>query len=451
MITSNRLAPQHVPLDPDSGEVRRGGHVRSVIAASLGNSFEWYDFTIYASFSIYIAKAFFPGDTATLGLVKAFLAFGLGFVIRPLGAVVLGIYGDQAGRKAVLTLTLGLMMLGTFILAVAPGYAAIGVGAPLLVLLARALQGFSAGGEFGGAAAFLAEHAPAGRRGEITSWLQGSMGLSNIMGASVAFLVTSLFTQSEAGRFAWRIPFLFGLLIAPVGLWMRQVMKETPAFSQGKARRAPRQPMMAGLRLLIGSHRRAVLRAIGLSTLLTVASYVLVIFMPIYVQTTFHYRASQAFFASLIGNMLLVAACFAGGALSDRIGRRPVLLAAGLVLSVCAYPLLLLLDRNPTLGGLIFVQSMFCIATGVFVGTAPAALAEGFPVEVRTIGVSLAYNLAVTVFSGFAPAALIWIAAHGGGPLTPAYYLTFAAGIAFPAIWSTGAGNLSRNKKGLLF
>ncbi len=417
-------------------------HRLSVLAAAVGNIFEWYDFTIYALFSIYIAKAFFPGGSATMGLVKAFLAFGLGFVFRPLGALVLGVYGDRAGRKAVLNLSLGIMVLGTFILAVAPGYAAIGVGAPLLILVARALQGFSAGGEFGGAAAFLAEHAPPDRRGEVTSWLQGSMGMSNIVGAVVAFLVTTLFTGAQLDRFAWRIPFLFGLLIAPIGLWMRRAMEETAAFSRRKAADgvpvAGRAPIIAGLRHLLGRHKRAVARAIGLSTLLTVASYVLVIFMPIYVQKTFHYLPSEAFLASLIGNVLLVAGCFAGGSLSDRIGRRPVLAGAGLVLSLCAYPLLALLYRHPSLGGLIFAQSVFCVATGVFVGTAPAALAESFPVEVRTIGVSVAYNLAVTVFSGFAPATLTWIAAHGGGALTPAYYLTFAAAIATPAILSVG-------------
>ncbi len=421
---------------------RAAYHRRSVIAAALGNSFEWYDFTIYALFSIYIAKAFFPAGSASLGLVEAFLAFGLGFVIRPLGAVVLGAYGDHAGRKAVLNLSLAIMVLGTGLLAFAPDYAAIGVGAPLLILIARALQGFSAGGEFGGAAAFLAEHAPPGRRGEITSWLQGSMGVSNIIGAVIAFLVTSMFTDSQVGRFAWRIPFLFGLLIAPIGRWMRQTIEETSAFSESQANAAgrgpERRPALAGLRRLLGRHPRAVLRAIGLSTLLTVASYVLVIFMPIYVQKTFHYRPSQAFLASLIGNVLLVASCFAGGSLSDRIGRRPVLMGAGLVLSVCAYPLLALLSRDQGLAALILAQSVFCVATGFFVGTAPAALAETFPVEVRTIGVSVAYNLAVTIFSGFAPAALTWIATHGGGALTPAYYLSFAAAIAAPAIFSAG-------------
>ena len=409
-------------------------HRRAIVAASLGNAFEWYDFIVYALFSIYIAKAFFPGGDPTMELVKAFLAFGLGFVIRPLGAVLLGFYGDYAGRKAVLTLALGIMVAGTAVLALAPTYAAIGVGAPLLILAGRTLQGFSAGGEFGGAAALLVEHAPEGRKGEFTSWLQGSMGLSNIMGAVVAFTVTSLFTRTQVEHFAWRIPFLFGLLIAPIGLWMRSTLDETAEFEQARAARSPDESMSAVGRLLFADHLPMLIRGVGLSTLLTVSSYVLVIFMPVYVQRTFQFAPNQAFAASVVGNVLLVASCVGGGVLSDRIGRRPVLLGAGGVLSVCAYPLLSLLQHHQTMPSLVFVQCFFCVATGMFVGVAPAALAEGFPVRVRSIGVSVCYNLAVTVFSGFAPAALTWIAAKGGGALTPAWYLSFAAVLAAPAV-----------------
>ena len=408
---------------------------RAIVSASLGNSFEWYDFTVYALFSIYIAGEFFPGGGPTLELVKAFLAFGVGFVVRPLGALVLGLYADRAGRKAVLSTALSLMVCGTAILALAPGYTAIGVGAPLLILAGRVLQGFSAGGEFGGAAAFLLESAPEGRRGEFSSWLQASMGLSNIMGAGAAFLVTWLFTPAEVRHFAWRLPFLFGLLIAPIGLWMRRAMEETGDFSRQRTLQPPgKRPLFEGLTLLMRDSKPMLAKAVGLSTLVTVSSYVLVIFMPVYVQRTFHYAPSQAFAASVIGNLLLAAACVMSGGLSDRVGRRPVLLAATLVLGVCAFPLLDGLHRSPTFLNLVFVQSFFCIATGSFTGAAPAALSAGFPVQSRALGVSIAYNIAVTLFSGFAPAALTWISVHGGGPLAPAWYLAFAAALALPAV-----------------
>jgi MHS family proline/betaine transporter-like MFS transporter len=403
-----------------------------VIAAALGNSFEWYDFTVYALFSIYLAEAFFPGGGPTLELVKSLLAFGLGFIARPLGALVLGLYGDRAGRKAVLSLALSIMFAGTAILAFAPTYAAIGIGAPLLILVGRTLQGFSAGGEFGGAAAFLAEHGPQARRGETAAWLQASMGLSNIMGAVVAFTTAALFTHAQITHFAWRIPFLFGLLIALAGLWMRRTLQESPAFSQVTGR----SEVLESLGVLFADHWPKLARAAGLSTLLTVASYVLVIFMPVYVQRTFHFTAQEAFTAALIGNVLLAGACIGSGILSDRFGRRGVLLSATVVLGVCGYPLLLLLQVSHTLPTLILVQSLFCIATGAFAGPAPATLAESFPASSRSIGVSVSYNLAVTVFSGFAPAALTWIAASGGGALAPAWYLTFAAILAAPAALS---------------
>ena len=380
---------------------------RAVVTAALGNAFEWYDFTIYALMSIYIAGAFFPGGGTTLELVKAFLAFGLGFVVRPVGAVVLGAYADRVGRKAVLMLTLGIMSVGTAILGLAPTYAAIGVGAPMLIMVGRSLQGFSAGGEFGGAAALLVEHAPADRRARHSSWLQASMGLSNIMAVSIAFLVTTIFTRKQLADYAWRLPFLFGLLIAPIGLLMRRTLEEGAVFKREQAAR-PARRWRDDVGALVGEHRGALAQSGGLAILLTVSSYVLVIFMPIYVQKTFHFPPQQAFAASVIGNAALIASCAVGGHFSDRLGRRPVLLAAATALGLCAYPLLSSLQHHPTFPRLICVQTIFCIATGAFAGPSPAAMAEAFPVQTRGVGVSVSYNLAVALFSGFAPAALTW-------------------------------------------
>jgi MHS family proline/betaine transporter-like MFS transporter len=418
----NSIAAPAVGAGAENVRIHRG----AVIAAAIGNSFEWYDFTVYALFSLYLAEAFFPGGGTTTELVKSLLAFGLGFVARPVGALALGLYGDRVGRKAVLTLALSIMFLGTAILAFAPTYAAIGVGAPLMILAGRTLQGFSAGGEFGGAATFLSEHGPAAKRGQTAAWLQASMGLSNIMGAVVAYATATLFTHTQMVHFAWRIPFLFGLLIALAGLWMRRTMRDGVEFSNAKEI-GRRGRLLDGFTALFGRRWRMLAKGVGLSILLTVASYVLVIFMPVYVQRTFGFTAQQAFTAALVGNILLAGACIASGFLSDRVGRRAVLLGAAAVLGLCGYPLLLLLEFSHTLLTLVFVQSVFCVATGAFAGPAPAALSETFPAESRSISVSVSYNIAVTVFSGFAPAALTWIAAHGGGALTPAWYVTFAA------------------------
>jgi MHS family proline/betaine transporter-like MFS transporter len=413
---------------------------RAILAASIGNAFEWYDFTVYALFAIYIASAFFPEADSTSGVIRSFLAFGIGFVIRPIGAVVLGAYADRHGRKAALTLAIALMAVGTLVIAVTPSYAVIGLGAPLLLLAGRSLQGFSAGGEVGGALTFLVEHAPDGRRGAHASWLQASMAASNILGALVAFSVTTLLSPEQMAAWGWRVPFAFGLLIAPIGIWLRRTLDETPAYVKLDAARRDRDtghraaPLSAFVQLT-RSRPQLLLCGVGLSILWTVGSYALVIFFPTYVQRTFGFSAQHAFTASLIGNVLMTAACLAGGLLSDRYGRRRVLLVDAAVLAICTHPLLWLVAQAPTIGTLVVVQSLLCISVGLFVGAAPAALAGLFPVDVRATAVSISYNVAVTVFGGFAPAFLSWLIA-AGQPFAPAWYVTIAAILALPALIS---------------
>jgi MHS family proline/betaine transporter-like MFS transporter len=410
---------------------------RAIVAACVGNAFEWYDFTVYALFAIYISKAFFPGGDQTTELVKAFLAFGLGFLVRPLGALFLGVYGDRAGRKAVLTATIGLMATGTFIIAFSPTYAAIGVGAPLLLLAGRVLQGFSAGGEVGGAAALLIEHAPTHRRGEFASWLQATMAASNIMGALVAFAVTTLLTKDQLDGFGWRLPFAIGLLIAPIGMWIRSTLDETPEFKREVERQVgnPVHP----LKELIAEYPLTVLKGWSLSILWTVSSYALVIFMPTFAQRTFGYTPSDAFAASLVSNTLMVATCVLAGIASDRLGRRNVLVFAALWLVTLVLPTIWLIQTRHSLGSLIVAQSVLCFGVGCFVGVAPSALAEMFPARVRSTGVSLCYNLAVTIFSGFAPAVLAFLTGHGG-VFAPGWYVIIAAVLAAPALISLKPG-----------
>jgi MHS family proline/betaine transporter-like MFS transporter len=402
---------------------RPHGGLRVVLAASLGNALEWYDFTIYVLFAAHIARNFFPGGDASSELVKSFLAFGVGFLVRPLGAIVIGLYSDRAGRKAALMLTIGLMAIGTLVIAVAPTYAVLGIGAPLLILVGRVLQGFSAGGEIGGAAAFLVEHAPAGRRGQYAAWLQASMAASNILGALVALAVGAVLTQAQIGEWGWRIPFAVGLVIAPVGLWLRRGLDETPVFAAAEP-----APIGAPLMVLFRRHPRRLLCAFAISVLWAVCVYALVIYMPVHVQRTLGFSGSQAFTASLVGNVLLAASCFVSGGLADRVGRRRLLLAAGAMLSVGAPLLMIALQSHPTTMVLIAVQASFCILVGLFSGAVPAALSQLFPTAIRATGVAIAYNAAVTVFGGFAPALLAALAAGPAGALAPAFYVT-AAGI----------------------
>src|SRR5271155_1988073 len=305
---------------PAPAAAESAGGVRAILAASVGNLLEWYDFSVYALFAIYIAANFFPHSDPGLDLVKTFLVFGLGFVIRPLGAILIGIYGDRAGRKAALMLTILIMAAGTLVIALAPSYAVIGIGAPLLLLTGRILQGFSAGGEIGSATAFLVEHAPADQRGRYAAWLQASMGMSNILGALIAFTVTTLLSAAQIAGWGWRIPFLVGLSIVPVGVYLRRTLEETPQFRAESAQRRTALGNAEPLFSVFRDHWRSLLVGMGISILWAVAVYVLLIFMPVLAQKAFGFSAAQAFGSSLIGNVVFVGGCFAFGALADRIG-----------------------------------------------------------------------------------------------------------------------------------
>ncbi len=414
------------------------GNSRAIVATSIGNMLEWYDFTVYALFAGYIAGNFFPGGDRSANLLKAFLFFGLGFVVRPLGAIIIGNYGDRAGRKAALTLTIMLMAVGTAIIAFSPTYAAIGIGAPLLLLVGRVLQGFSAGGEIGGATAYLLECADPEQRGRIASWLEASMGMSNILGALAAFSVTALLSLSNVQAWGWRIPFIFGLLIAPVGLFLRRSLDETAAFqAESERRRRDGKAHNAPLLEIFTDHGRPLSIGFCVAVLWAVAVYVLMIFFPTYVQhpDTFNFTAKEAFGASLVANVPFVAGCLVFGSLSDLIGRRTSLFLSAALLLVCVLPLFLWLRAVPTTITLIIVQCTLSLLVASFVGVAPAALSESFPTGVRSTGTSLVYNAAITLFGGFAPAILTWFTQRPGGSMfAPAWYVMSAAVVAMIAI-----------------
>ena len=411
-------------------------NIRAVVATVIGNTLEWYDFVIYAQFARYIAGNFFHGDDANTRLLKAFLAFGVGFLVRPLGAVVIGGYADRAGRKAALTLTIALMAVGTGVIALSPSHAAIGIGAPLLLLLGRLLQGFSAGGEVGSATAYLFESADSKQRGLVASWLQASMGLANILGALVAFSISALLSVAAIGSWGWRIPFLFGLQIVPAGLLLRRALDETPAFRLETSRRVTAAAHSPWREVLL-NHGRSLGIGMCVAPLWAVSVYVLVIFLPTYVQRpdTYGFSASQAFGASVIGNVPLVIGCLVFGHLSDRIGRRTMLAVGAALLLLCVMPLFLWLRAAPTTTTLVLFQSAMCLLVATFAGVAPAALAEIFPTGVRTTGTAIVYNGAFTLFGGFAPAALTWLTQRPGGALfAPAWYVMIAAALALASI-----------------
>jgi MFS transporter, MHS family, proline/betaine transporter len=328
--------------------------------------------------------------------------------------------------------------VGTGVIAICPGYASIGAAAPVLLLLGRVLQGFSAGGEVGGTTAYLLETGNPKERGRIASWLEASMGMANILGALAAFSVTSLLSSAEVRSWGWRLPFIAGLAIAPVGLYLRRSLHESAEFQAESARRAV-QPRSGAAPLadVFQHHLRTLMTGFAVAILWAVAVYVLMVFLPTYIQRpdTFNFTAKQAFGASLLGNIPFVGACVLFGAVSDRIGRTLSLFISAALLLVTVLPLFMWLRADPTFGILLIVQSTLCVLVASFVGVAPAALSEIFPTAVRSTGTSLVYNAAFTIFGGFAPMILTWARQGSGGSIfVPAWYVMAAATVALIAI-----------------
>lgn len=407
---------------------------RAIIAATIGNGLEWFDFTVYSFFAVIIAKLFFPtGDDLTSFLLTV-ATFGVGFFMRPVGAIVLGVYADRVGRKAALTLTILLMALGTAIIGLAPTYDSIGLWAPALIVVARLIQGFSAGGEVGGATAFLIEHAPDEERGAYASWQQASQGISFMLGAAMGALVTNGLDQAQIDAWGWRIPFLFGLLIGPVGMYIRSHLEEPPEFEARQAERRANNVKFSPLSQVLRDHPREVLAGLGVTILWTVCTYVLVFYMPSYAKQQLGLPLGATFQSTAICGAIILVLCPLMGMLSDRVGRKRMLTVVALAILVLAYPLFHWLNVSPTTATLLQVQIVLGILLAAFTGPAPAVLAEQFPTEVRSTGLSLAYNFAVTIFGGFAPLIVTWLIESTHNKLAPAFYVIVAAAISIVAL-----------------
>ncbi|SDD17741.1 MFS transporter, MHS family, proline/betaine transporter [Cupriavidus sp. YR651] len=415
-------------------ELTKATRRRAIIAATIGNGLEWFDFTVYSFFAVIIAKLFFPtGDDLTSFLLTV-ATFGVGFFMRPVGAIVLGVYADRVGRKAALTLTILLMALGTAIIGLAPTYNSIGLWAPALIVVARLIQGFSAGGEVGGATAFLIEHAPDEERGAYASWQQASQGISFMLGAAMGALVTNGLDQAQIDAWGWRIPFLFGLLIGPVGMYIRSHLEEPPEFEARRAERNASKVKFSPLSQVLRDHPREVLAGLGVTILWTVCTYVLVFYMPSYAKQQLGLPLGATFQSTAICGAIILVLCPLMGMLSDRVGRKRMLGTVALIIGVLAYPLFHWLNVSPTTATLLQVQVVLGILLAAFTGPAPAVLAEQFPTEVRSTGLSLAYNFAVTIFGGFAPLIVTWLIESTHNKLAPAYYVIIAAAISFVAL-----------------
>ncbi len=396
---------------------------RQIVAAVIGNALEWYDFVVYGFLTVIISRLFFPADNEYASLLMTMVTFGVGFFMRPVGGVLIGMYADRHGRKAALQLIILLMTISIAMIAFAPTYAAIGVAAPLIILLARLLQGMATGGEFASATSFLVECAPPGRRGFFGSLQMVGQSLAALAGAAMGMLITQGLTPEQIDSWGWRLPFIFGLLIGPVGLYMRRHLEETEAFTTAKEQ----SHESVSLLTLWRDHTRSVLACFGLVVAGTIMYYVVLIYMPTYAKTQLKIPLGDAFMAQVAGLLCLTAAIPFFGALSDRIGRKPVLLFALACYFVLPYPLLSWLQTEPTLTRLTIMQIILCTAVAISFGPVSTALAEQFPVHMRSTGLALAYNFAVMLFGGFAQLIVTWLIRETGTPLAPAFYVMFGA------------------------
>jgi MHS family proline/betaine transporter-like MFS transporter len=399
----------------------RRGTRRAVTAAVVGNVLEWYDFAIYAYMATVIARKFFPSGNEVTALLSTFAAFGVGFVVRPLGGILIGRLGDLKGRKPALLLTIALMAAGTVLIGLIPSYETIGPAAPILIVIARMLQGFSAGGEWGGSTAFIVEWAPENQRGFYGSLQQCSVAGGLLLGSAVAALVSTVLPAQTVDDWAWRIPFLLGGLLGPVGLYMRRNIGETPAFARVAQETTPAATGDAPAPAWLAA------RAFGFTILWSVSYYIVLAYMPTFLQKHVMLARSEALWATTAGLFALVTTIPLAGLLSDRFGRKPLLLAACVAFMVLPYPLFDLMLFGASLGMIIAIQVALALGIALYSGPGPAAIAEIFPTKGRSTWMSTGYSLSVAMFGGFAPFVATWLIEKTGSLLSPAYYVMAAA------------------------
>jgi MFS transporter, MHS family, proline/betaine transporter len=403
---------------------------RAIAAATLGNAFEWFDFAVYGMFAAIIAKLYFPASDSTTSLLFSFGAFGLSFVARPLGGLVLGLYADRRGRKAALSVVILLMTIGTAMIAFLPTYAAIGIAAPALIIVARLIQGFSAGGEFSSGTAMLVEFVPERLRGLFGSFQMAAIALAYAAGNGCAYILFSSLDPAALESWGWRIPFLAGILIGPIGYYIRSRVQETPDFLANNATRASSRGQL--LREILFDHPRQLLAAFGLVVVGTVSSYGIVIYLPTFAVTQLGIAPKDAQLGSVLGSLALLVLCPLAGWLSDRIGRKPILLPAIILYGLMIYPCFSYLVLHPT--ALIPVQLAACVVMSFIWGPTPSVLAEVFPSHVRATGMAISYNSAVMLFGGLAPFYSTSLIALTGDKIAPAYYVCVSALIGAAAV-----------------
>jgi MHS family citrate/tricarballylate:H+ symporter-like MFS transporter len=416
---------QNAVFTPESPRFAKAGLIFRVTA---GNFLEQFDFFLFGFYAVQIGAAFFPVGSEFASLMLTFAVFGVGFLMRPLGAVILGAYIDDVGRRKGLIVTLSLMACGTILIAFVPGYATIGMLAPGLVLLGRLLQGFSAGAELGGVSVYLSEMATPGNKGFFTSWQSASQQVSIIVAAALGFGLNQWLPATAIAAWGWRVPFFVGCMIVPFIFLLRRNLEETHEF---KARQ--HRPKMGEVLRTLVHHWPLVVAGLLLVAMTTTTFYLITVYAPTFGKTVLHLSTADSLLVTLcvgVSNFIWLPC---GGVLSDRIGRRPVLLSMTALAIATSYPTLSFLAHAPSFINMLVVLLWLSFMYGIYNGAMVAALTEVMPVEVRVAGFSLAYSLATAVFGGFTPAISTALIQWTGDKAAPGYWMSFAAVCAFGA------------------
>jgi MHS family proline/betaine transporter-like MFS transporter len=415
---------------PTSGAVtpeRLAAARKAVISSSLGAALEWFDVIVYASFAVVIAHNFFPGGDNTLGLMLTFATFAISYVIRPLGGMVLGSYADRRGRKNALTLTMMLMMIGTLIMAVAPTTSMIGPWAGVVILVSRLIQGFSAGGEFGTATTFLVETAPH-KKAFYSSWQVASQGASVFLASLFGYVLNTHLSHEALYSWGWRVPFFFGIIVGPVGLYIRAKLDETDDFKTSVPEKAP-------LKTTLTRHLGRVLTGAAVVGVATISIY-LILYMPTFAVKNLGVSASAGYLGGIVAGLVTLITVPLIGHLADRVGPARVMTWAAVAAIVLAWPLFKLMVDHPSTLTLVLVVSALGVIMAFAFGPLPALMSSLFPAEIRATGMSLSYNLGVTLLGGIAPLVLTWLISTTGSLDAPSYYYMTVAVLSLGGLWS---------------
>lgn len=403
---------------------------KAVTAGAIGNFIEWYDFAVYGYFATVIATQFFPSDNRVASLLATFAVFAVAFFMRPVGAFVFGYYGDRIGRRTTLAAAVILMGISTLMIGVLPTYSQIGILAPVLLVVARVLQGLSAGGEWSGSAAFMVEYAPSDKRALFGSWQQFSIVAGLLAGSAIGSLLGVVMTEEALNAWGWRVPFILGVLVGLIGLYLRLRIEETPAFREVEQKEEVAE---APITSSFTTGRSATLTAVGFTMAWTVSYYVLLTYMPTFLTENLGIPLTLALASNAIGLGVLALLTPFTAILSDRIGRKPLLAIFAGLMALLTLPLFLLISTG-TLVFVILGQILFGIIIAFSAGPGPAAMVEMFPTNIRYSALGISYNLAVAAFGGTAPFIATFLVSRTGSNLSPSIYVIAAALVTFVVV-----------------